>query len=156
MPSLRQSSTKVPESDSQEEPLEEIKPIPQPNKKQPQQKPEEKEKKDYRDIPVHQAGPGQLVVAKKSTKNPKLHIRLMNGICVGCGWKPTPGKVEVLNTEQEYLQERLSLTQCSFCFKRYCIPAIWGLPPTEVPSSDSSDSSESDSRSQAESDTDTA
>ena len=148
----------MPESDSQDEQEEAPAVLKQANKK-PQPRPAlvlSTERSDYRDIPESLGGPGQLVVAKKASKNscPKLHIRLQTGVCVGCGWKPGPLKIEVLNSEMEYLQERTGLTQCSFCFKRYCIPLAWERPPPSPSGSDSSESSESEDQSPAESDTD--
>jgi len=84
MPTLAQSQGRVPESDSQDEPEESPAVIKQSNKK-PQLRPAlvlSTERSDYRDIPESLGGPGQLVVAKKASKNscPKLHIRLQTGV----------------------------------------------------------------------------
>ena len=104
------------------------------------------------EIPRKEGGPGQLILTRKRApgKPPKLHIQLLTGTTVGCGWKPSPLSIHTLTAEEDYNREKTQASPCDFCFRRFTVPKGWDEITEQEDSS--SDESENSATSAADSD----
>ena len=95
--------------------------------------------------------PLRVVAAVKRTGNAgqsRIHLLIVEGTAVGCGWRPAASKVQELSvldymTEQEAYGMR-TLLQAAW------VPADWALEPAEVPTLQKDSDSSADSGSETD------